>query len=214
MKSFRTHLNELSKPAAIDTFKKSVAGIDKVDTRNTSWNKQLPDLMSKFGFKLLGSGKYASVFGNPKYEYVLKVFMKDSAYLKWIEFAQKNKDNPYVPKVRGKVIKITPMFYAIRLEKLTPYSQRPSLSPKTTGPSFMQDYYKWQDDKNHKSNDPNVQSILDYFQKHKALLDLHGENMMMRGSQLVIIDPFYNWFNKTKPMDYTIDPDDINPDIF
>lgn len=200
MKTFRTHIQELSKPAEIGKFRKSVAGVDKVDTRNTSWNKDLPSLMSKHGFKLLGSGKYASVFGNPKYAYVLKVFMKDSAYLKWIEFAQKNKSNPYVPKVRGKVLKITPMFYAIRLEKLTPY--------KGNGGQFMKDYPSLT------SSDPDIQSIFDYFKKHKALLDLHGENMMMRGNQLVIIDPFYNWFNKSRPMDYTIDPDDINPDIF
>ncbi len=213
MGTFKNYLIELSKPVEIDKFKKSVSDIKTVDTR-ASWNNDLHKLMEKHGFKLLGSGKYASVFGNPKYQYVLKVFMKDSAYLKWVSFVQANKENPYVPKIRGKVLKITPIIYAIRLEKLSPYSEMPSLSPKTTGPQFMRDYRKWQDDKNFKSSDKNIQDILDHFTINKALLDLHSENMMMRGDQLVIVDPYYNFFNKSKKMDYTIDTDDIDPGLF
>ena len=205
MQSFKDHIQELRKPTEIDAFKKSVKKFDKVDVRDQSWSSTLPQAMKKFGFSLLGSGKYASVFGHPKYDYVLKVFMKDSAYLKWIEFVQKNKGNPYVPKVRGKVIKITPLFYAIRLEKLERYK---------TGGQFMKDFSAWQANPSFKSDDKNIQDILDYFATHKKLLDLHGENMMMRGNQLVIIDPFYNWFGKHKPGQYTIDPDDINPEIF
>jgi hypothetical protein len=205
MLSFKAHLQELSKPKEIGDFKKAVSKFNTVDVRDQSWSMTLPAAMKKYGFSLLGSGKYASVYGNPKYDYVLKVFMKDSAYLKWIEFVQKNKGNPYVPKVKGKVVKITPTFYAIRLEKLSKF---------TSGGQFMKDFSAWQKDNSFKSSDQNIQDILDYFGKHKKLLDLHGENMMMRGNQLVIIDPFYNWFGKYNPGKYTIDPDDINPEIF
>lgn len=205
MLSFKAHLQELSKPKEIGDFKKAVSKFNTVDVRDQSWSMTLPAAMKKYGFSLLGSGKYASVYGNPKYDYVLKVFMKDSAYLKWIEFVQKNKGNPYVPKVKGKVVKITPTFYAIRLEKLSKY---------TSGGQFMKDFSAWQKDNSFKSSDQNIQDILDYFGKHKKLLDLHGENMMMRGNQLVIVDPLYNWFNKAKPGQFTIDPNDINPDLF
>lgn len=207
MLSFKNYLVELRNPADIAKFKKSVAGFDKVDTRDNSWSYDLPQLMGKYGFKTLGSGKYGFVFGNPSYPYVLKIFMKDSAYLKWIEFCKKNQSNPYIPKIRGKVVKITPMFYAIRLEKLTPYSHG-------GGTQFNKDYSAWKADKLYKSSDKNIQDILDYFSIHKDLLDLHGENMMMRKNQLVIIDPFYNWFGKKNPKGYTIDPDDINPNLF
>ena len=135
--------------------------------------------------------------------------MKDAAYFKWLKFVQENQSNPYIPKVKGKVIKITPIFYAIRLEKLTPYSGN---APSTR--KFMTDYAQWKKNPSYQSNDQNIQDILDYFAKFKSLLDLHGENMMMRNNQLVVIDPFYNWFGKKEPGKYMIDPDEVDPSIF
>lgn len=210
MKRFATFLDELNKPKEIDQFRKKVAHIDKVDTRDPSWMDSLHNLMKRRGFDLLGSGKYASVYGNANYRYVIKVFMKDSAYLRWVRFAMENKDNPYVPKIRGKVIKITPLIYAIRLEKLQPaYSM--------SGP-FADAYYKWKKDRSYTSGDPHIDEILEYFGANARLLDLHNENVMYRGSgankQLVIVDPFYNWFNKHRPGDYTIDPDDFDKSVF
>lgn len=196
---------ELAKPSEIRAFRDKVKHIDKVDSRSKSWSDSLPAALGKYGFKLLGSGKYASVFGHPKYPFALKVFMKDSAYLRWIKFAMDNPNNPYVPKMKGKVIKITPVIYAMRLEKLTGGS--------FSGP-FADAYRQWNWDRSYKSDDKNIQDILDFFGPNKDLLDLHGENVMMRGDQLVIIDPFYNWFGKKNPGAYTIDPDDIDPAVF
>jgi len=165
--------------------------------------------MSKFGFKLLGTGKYAHVYGKKGYKYVIKVFMKDSAYMRWVKFSLDNKKNPYTPVIRGKVVKITPMFYAIRLENLTPY--RPGSSTKY----FNGEYSKFRANSSYRpENDPDLSAVFDHFAKNKRLLDLHGENMMMRGNQVVVVDPYYNWFNKHNPMDYTIDPDDIDKSIF
>jgi hypothetical protein len=132
--------------------------------------------------------------------------MKDAAYQRWLDFALKNKNNPYVPKIRGKVVKITDVIYAIRMEKLTPYT--------SNSDPFMSEYSEWKKNKNYKSNDSNIQSVLDHFAKNKSLLDLHGENMMMRNKQLVIIDPYYNWFGKKEPGKYMIDPNEINKDLF
>lgn len=205
MKSFKQILSELYKPAELEKLRKDLSYVKDVDTRDTSWMNTVGGVLKANVFTKLGSGKYGSVFSHPKYPYVLKIFMKDSAYLRWIKFAMDNKNNPYVPKIRGKVVKITPMIYAIRLEKLTPGS--------FTGP-FADAYRKWQKDKNYKSDDKNIQEVLDYFGKNKNLLDLHGENIMMRGNQLVVIDPFYNWFNKHNVMDYTIDPDDFDKSVF
>lgn len=205
MKTFKNILSELYKPKELSKLRKDLSHIKNVDTRDTSWMYTVGGLMQSRGFATLGSGKYGSVFGHSKYPYVVKVFMKDSAYLRWIKFAMDNKNNPYVPKIRGKVLKITPMIYAIRLEKLTPGT--------FTGP-FAKAYMNWQNDPSYQSDDKNIQDILDYFSKNKKLLDLHGENIMMRGDQLVVIDPFYNWFNKHNAMDYTIGPDDFDKTVF
>jgi len=166
----------------------------------------LNDVMAAYGFEKLGAGKYASVFGNKRYPYVIKVFMKDSAYLRWISFCLKNRNNKYVPKIRGKVVKLTPLVYAIRLEKL---------EPTILSGEFAQHYNQWMGDSNFVSDDKDIQDILDHFDKNRKLLDLHSENVMQRkNGQLVVIDPYYNWFNKHKKMDYTIDPHEVDTSVF
>lgn len=74
-----------------------------------------------------------------------------------MKFCMDNTRNPYLPKIRGKVVKITPIIYAIRLEKLTPGS--------FTG-DFADAYFKWQKDSDYKSEDSNIQDILDHFAKN------------------------------------------------
>jgi hypothetical protein len=201
----RKILRELRKPGEVDQFRKDAADLKSVDTRDNSWRINLDEYMSKYGFRALGSGKYASVYGNERYPYVIKVFQKDSAYLRWIKFSLANKNNPYVPKIKGKVVKITPLVYAIRLEKL---------SPTFMSGEFADEYQQWMRDNSHQAQDPNIQEILNFFANNKKLLDLHSENVMKRGNQLVIIDPFYNWFGKYEPGKYTIDPDNVDPSVF
>jgi len=210
MISFNQYLDELTKPKELDKFRKSVKGFNKVDTRKSGWKITLDDMFSNYGFKRLGAGKYASVYGHPKYPYVVKVFQKDAAFLRWVKFAQENRKNPYVPKIRGRVTKINKMFFVLRMEKLTPYDW----GSKLWTHKFMRDYDDWTHDKGTKSDDKNIQDILDCFAKNEKLLDIHGENVMLRGKQLVIIDPFYNWFGKKAPGEYSIDPDEIDPSVF
>lgn len=183
-------LTEMRKPAEIEHFRRTVSRFTEPDSRTADeWQTELPELMGRYGFKQLGTGKFGSVFGNPNYPYIIKVFMKDTAYLKWLDFAKQNQSNPFVPKIRGKVVKISPNFMAVRLEKLTP-----SLKDE------------WMDWDSNESN-PNVSTILDFFDRNASLMDLHGGNFMMRGNQIVIIDPFYNWFKGGR---FTMDPHDIS----
>lgn len=189
----------------IHNFQKSVQEYDQFDHRNNEWIEKVKKILDCSSFYQVGIGKYGIVFSSNNYNYVLKIFMKDSAYLKWIKFCMDNKNNPYVPKIRGKVLKLTNFIYAIRLEKLTP-------TVAITEP-FREEYYNWQNDNSYRSGDKDIDAILDHFTKNKKLLDLHNENVMMRGKQMVIIDPYYNWFDKGSKS-YTIDPDDIDMSVF
>lgn len=183
---------ELYKPMALKAFRKDVANFKNVDSRDKSWSENLPDYFAKYGFRMLGSGKYASVFGNDKYPFVIKVFMKDAAFLKWMKFCVQNKSNPYCPKFRGGIIKITDNFFAIRIEKLRRYSGHFSL----------------EDLRVMAKSDSNAQVVLAELERNSALLDIHGDNVMERpNGELVIIDPYYNWF---KSGSYTIDPNDFD----
>lgn len=208
MKKFRDFITELNKPKDLGRLRGKLAHVKSVDTRDPSWMKSVVDVLGSHGFKKVGSGKYASVFINSKYKYALKVFMKDAAYQRWISFAIKNQGNRYVPKIRGRVVKITPMIYAIRMEKLKPYAGGAS-------DPFMKAYAKFRKDPSYRTGtDSDIDAVLGHFQDNKRLLDLHGENMMMRGTQLVIIDPYYNWFGRKAPGEYMIDPDEVDASIF
>lgn len=203
MQSFLQYLTELKKPAEIEKFKNDVKGIDKVDSRNQSWGDNLPDYFAKHGWKKLGSGKYASVFGSSKYPYIIKVFMKDAALLKWLQFAAKNQKNPYVPKLKGGIVRLSDTFFALRMEKLNPVSSSSYEEYNLAWSSYKKDP---------DSVEADLRAVFDQFKQNKNLMDMHSENIMDRpGGTFVIIDPYYNWFNKSKPMAYTIDPDDFDP---
>lgn len=189
-------LTELYKPKELQDFRNDTKGRTEVDTRDQSWSYNLPTYFERYGFKLLGAGKYASVFGNPKYPFVIKVFMKDAAFLKWMQFCKDNPTNPYCPKIKGKISKLSDLFFAVRIEKLTP--------------TKMEAYDRFnQALKSGKSDDKSLQDVVDYLNSNKNLLDIHSENVMMRGEQLVVIDPFYNWFD-VKASKYTIDPNKVD----
>lgn len=199
MHSFIQFLAELRNPKEIASFRKDIKDIKGIDTRDRSWADNLSDYFKEHGFKLLGSGKYANVYGNDSYPFVLKVFMKDSAFFKWMLFCAQNKNNPYCPKFKGKVVTLSDNFFAIRVEKLTPVS--------------YDEYQKLDDILSGRipPKDEHLEKIMAYLNANKNILDMHSENAMMRGKQIVIVDPFYNWFD-TKKMEYTIDPNGFSKD--
>ena len=210
MKTFSDFITELRKPKEISDFKKDVKStMNGVDTRNNDWRANLSKYMGAHGFSFLGSGKYASVYGNPKYSYVIKVFMRDSAYQRWLDFCLKNKDNKHVPKIKGKVIKISNDVFAIRLEKLTPLKQ------DLRRGDFGNAYHEWENDNSYKSEDKDINDILEFFSKNKNLIDIHSENIMMRGNVDVVVDPFYNFVKvKDGKAIFSIDPNEEIPGLF
>jgi hypothetical protein len=154
--------------------------------------------LAKLGWSRIGSGTYGLVYRHPQKNYVLKVFAEDYNYLDWLNYVQQNQTNPHVPRLYGKPRKIGNM-YAIRMEILTPLTIAtlkkyidPSADldsiPNTVG---AYESYVFGDDNN-------LQWIETKFPKlHDALMaaysigdDLHeNENIMQRGSTIVLIDP-------------------------
>lgn len=200
MKSFKDHIKEAFAP--VKAFRDATKHYQKFDTRDEfqGWRGSADELMAQFGFHYNGSGKSAAVYSNPKYPYVIKLFMRDAPYLKWLHFCQHNQHNPYVPKIKGKVMRIGDLFMAVRLEKLYTYS------PKG-GYAFASD----QIDDAAMNGDKNASDVYAFFDANANLLDLHNGNFMYRHKpvmdQVVCIDPFYNWF---KGGQFTMDPDDIS----
>ncbi len=76
-------------------------------------------LLKKAGYKELGGGSYGAAFARPDTPFILKLFTyEDYAYLQYLKLIT-TISNPHFPVVKGKPIKITNDYHAVRLERLT-----------------------------------------------------------------------------------------------
>lgn len=78
------------------------------------------------GGTVIGSGSFGTVFSHPSWPYIIKLFIRDDPYVKFVRFAYNN-PHPAYPKFFGKPQKIVPFYtrdprekdlYIVRLEKL------------------------------------------------------------------------------------------------
>ena len=174
-----------------DDFPNITSYQQNVENRVKTFIKEI----EKLGYKLehIGWGVYSNVFKRSGDPYVIKIFTDDHAYLKYVAYCLQHQDNPHVPKFRGKLIKITPNTYAVRLEQLRNFRKTQSLTdviyhditekPKTWG---------------NLSKDPHIKSyspqLSQLFTDLSGIFgdnyypDMHSGNIMMRGLTLVVID--------------------------
>jgi hypothetical protein len=167
----------------------TLSNVTKVDTRDSSWQQDLAALVRPYGYYVIGDGKYGVTLHDGRKDYVIKVF--------------KNQANRHVPKIKGKIFNINGMFYAIRVELLSPSPNKwnPKQQEQWDAISLQTDYDK--------IPSHNLVQIVDFLEDNQNLLDLHLGNVMVRQrtGDIVIIDPFYNWY---KGGHYTLDPDNVN----
>lgn len=198
---YTTFYEKLKKPSEIDDFRKKYREVGSEITKSSAdtkpnWMHDLILFLQKYKFKPIGYGAAAGVFQSPNYPFVLKVFRKDDAYVKWAQFAISNQDNPYVPKIKGRVVKITDAFFAIRLEPLNPidYDNYHEIDDAI---GFHMDYVY--DGTTPETADPHLLKIAEFLVQYEKALDLHKGNYMQRpdGSP-VVVDPLYNFFRQGK----------------
>lgn len=81
-------------------------------------------ILSQYGWEVLGTGLNAAVAQHPHKPYVLKLFLNDPGYLKFIQFIEANKGNKHLPVINKTVKKIpgTRLSY-VRMERLNPISE-------------------------------------------------------------------------------------------
>lgn len=190
-------INELQKPSDVETFQKTDPRNKKgyipdppiYPSKDNIWNT-LVELMEKHGFKKIGIGVNATVFQNPDYPYVVKIFKEDTGYLKWLKFIENFRGNPHVPVIRGKPTKINKYFYAIRLEPLSSAGKYPKLYA-IFNKAFNQYMFN-----NIVPQDKNLVELFEFLKENDPILDIHSGNIMIRDGDtptIVIIDPFYDY---------------------
>jgi hypothetical protein len=181
-------------------------GTAKLDPDETGYTAaqadNLTNQLKSYGWTLAGYGYSSLVFKNPKFNYVLKVF--ESSNKDWINFANyamRHQDNPFVPKFMGKIRRISPSAYAVRMELLEPIKDW-SFYNQYVAPEIQQskrnNNVNWNDVFWHKNEAflqqkyPQLFQVVDFLNNlptHRGDLDLHDDNFMRRGNTLVITDP-------------------------
>ena len=164
--------------------------------RDSDYITALIKNLENLGYKKyhLGSGIFGSVYARPEDNFVVKIFQPDRGYKRYLDYMQSNTMNPYVPKLRGKPIKLPNNFTLVRLEKLTPidsalhneimYLLKPKDDAmyKSIRKSFEGKYPQFLNF---------LHDIQNIAQRGSGFaLDIHHGNIMMRNNLPVITDPF------------------------
>jgi hypothetical protein len=195
-----THYSKESKPNSSKP-KYVMRATDLMEMTRPKDRWDANEILLGAGYELLGSGSFATVYDKPGLPYVLKLFDgDDKAYM---AFAMLTKQHPNIhfPKLMGKPVKVSPGFYAIRMERLEPYRGDPhlfhvytvnrdrKLDPDSYTASQMSDveeiFY----------GDPTLKVALDIMIDNltpQFRFDLWNQNIMMRGSTIVFTDPVAN----------------------
>jgi hypothetical protein len=153
----------------------------------------LISLMTQLGFEVLSGGEYSLVFEKPTDpNFVVKVF-NDPCYEAFIKFCKERPNDPFLPKFRGNGVRIRDRARMIRVERLSPlphqtndYSRILMLYNISKEP---EDVVMW-------DLDDEQRAMVSTFADLRAALpnmcrlDMHRDNIMLRGQTPVIIDPF------------------------
>ena len=93
--------------------------IKNIDIHQRWPGQDLLSILKKYDWKIIGSGAEACVLEHPEKKYVLKLFPKNSNYIKFVEYVQNNQDNLHLPKFSRfiQAIPDTDWLY-VRMEKL------------------------------------------------------------------------------------------------
>ena len=205
-------ITELHMPQDLQSFRKDYhkSNFKDVPTPYTNDYPELRDAatksLEKYGFKLRGKGRTGSVYTHSLHPFALKVFYNDNAYLSWIKFCKANQNNPYLPKIKGKFIRVVPKsnhIFAVRMEKLYDIEKFGKFHYlKNTIYHGMELLSSGKSYNNEKESMEQLEAVCDEHliqiikflddNEHKTydFVDLHQNNAMQRrDGQLVIIDP-------------------------
>lgn len=183
---YQAFASEPSNPKDLSSWEREEADIDKL--------RSIVAKLNQLGYRQysIGEGFYGRVYARPQDNYVIKIFRQDRGYTRFLQYIRENRTNPYVPKLRGKIIKLPNNFNLVRIEKLEtiPYELWGEILFAANKP----------DDQNRtKDIDQRYPGLLAFIAELKEMVkysgktlhfDLHRNNMMMRGDTPVIIDPF------------------------
>ena len=156
----------------------------------------LKDKLTDLGYRQyeMGSGLYGLVYARPEDDYVVKIFAPDQGYRRYLDYMQSNLQNPYVPKLRGRPVKLPRGFTLVRIEKLREidaklYNEIRYLETPRGDVMYRAARKQFED------RYPQFLNLLDELKDisgrdSRIAFDIHSGNIMQRGSLPVVTDPF------------------------
>lgn len=217
MRASELQINELQAVSDIRDFQREPMAREKGYGNEWNeadrWIEQADAIAKKYGFTRYGKGEFAGVYGKPGYNFIIKLFaIEDHGFQEYLGFVRTHQSNPYVPKLKGKPVKVTPTVAAVQMEKLTPVRIQGLVNrfeELVMDYDGIMSYWKdpnapsdsWADyDYDSKTleilkffpnvrTDANLQEICQYLTNFYGDIDIHAGNLMMRGDQLVVTDP-------------------------
>lgn len=174
---FSQYLKEIHMPRGRQKFKRQSQGlVDEVPSGRLD-RLNLTDLMADYGWEPVGRGFHAHVYDHHNKNYVIKVFANDPLTKRWLKFVAANQKNPYLPKLRGRPVKVGDKINAVRMERLKPLTL-----------TQWHEFYDmmFEDDE----IDDHLRRIMVELMAYGEP-DIHEENCMLRLStkDFVIVDP-------------------------
>ena len=172
--------------------------LDEITRPNSIENAE--EVLKKAGYEKLGEGYYAAVYAKGDADHVLKLFsVRDTSYPNFVNMTIQ-RPNIHFPKFKGKMMKVTNEYYAIRMEKLEPLSQDKKDTLELMRHyiyAFVRDrfqpFYRATEMENLEKMQPGITEACDLLARlminNRLALDLHMKNAMMRGNTIVITDP-------------------------
>jgi len=95
---------------------------DLMEFNRPTSKKDAGVILKNAGYKRIGFGGFSDVYHKDDQAYVLKLFSSsDKGYIDFIKLA-KSHTNPHFPKFFSNVIKVTDMYYAVKVEILKQYN--------------------------------------------------------------------------------------------
>jgi hypothetical protein len=147
------------------------------------------ELMEQRGYKVIGKGSYATVLHKKGSKQVLKVFSHDAGYERFLRVITRYKSciYPKVGPLKKHLVNGKISFSSIRIEKLSPISRNHKAI-------YTLEAIRYRPPNLHIFNPEEIKAIrrLTSYRHSKGSWDIHSGNVMVRGKQVVIIDPYYS----------------------
>ena len=167
--------------------------------------------LKRYKWKKLGKGVFGTVFESKKFPYVIKIFKKDSCYIKFVKYCLQNQSNPHLPKFKGNILssKLNPNIFGVRMEKLEPikitshehYNIIYNIINYAINLKMIEHMTKTDNGYTLTNNSikifeedyPDFAKIIRELKELKCFFAIKPTNMMMRDSTLVFTDPLFDY---------------------